>query len=154
MRYYVFAALFTLFISCNQNKQTGLPDNAINPDVMKNPASASGNEKGDLPVMEFKEDKFDFGKIVQGEKVSHTFMFKNTGKGDLVISSASGSCGCTVPEYPKTAVPSGTTGLIKVTFDSSGKEGHQEKTVTITANTVPNTKVLKIIATVDIPEDK
>ena len=131
-----------------------MPENAINPDVMKNPASASGDAKGALPTMEFTEDSHDFGAIVQGEKVSYSFTFKNTGKGDLVISSAAGSCGCTVPEYPKGAVPPGATGIIKVTFDSSGKEGHQEKTVTLTANTVPNTKVLKIMATVDIPADK
>lgn len=151
-----FLALLTVFIiSCGQQKKQGfVPNDAINPDVINNPASGTGDSKGKTSAWEFKEDEHDFGQIVQGEKVSYTFTFKNTGKGDLVISSATGSCGCTVPEYPKTAVPAGATGMIKVTFDSSGKEGHQEKTVTLVANTIPNSKVLKIMATVDIPSDK
>jgi len=154
MKYYILAVLFAFAISCKQEKQKGVPDNAINPDVMKNPASASGDANGKLPTMEFAEDTHDFGQMVQGEKVSYTFNFKNNGKADLVISSAAGSCGCTVPEYPKTAVPPGATGYVKVTFDSSGKQGHQDKTVTLVANTIPNSKVLHITATVDIPEDK
>src|SRR4051812_13678556 len=118
MKYYLLALLIA-FAACKQEKkQVGVPDNAINPDVMKNPATSSGSEKGNTPSWEFTETTHDFGAIVQGEKVSYTFTFKNTGKGDLVISSASGSCGCTVPEYPKTAVPPGATGNIKVTFDS------------------------------------
>jgi hypothetical protein len=154
MKYYVLAVLFAFLASCKPEKQKGVPDNAINPDVMKNPATASGKAGGDLPTMIFAEDTHNFGQIVQGEKVSYTFNFKNTGKADLVISSASGSCGCTVPEYPKTAVPPGATGYVKVTFDSSGKQGQQDKTVTLYANTVPNSKILHITATVDIPEDK
>jgi hypothetical protein len=154
MKYCVLAVLFAMVMACKPDKQRGVPDNAINPDVMKNPASASGKTEGDLPTMVFAEDTHDFGQMVQGEKVSYTFTFKNTGKSDLVISSATGSCGCTVPEYPKTAVPPGATGFIKVTFDSSGKQGHQDKTVTIVANTIPNSKVLHITSTIDIPEDK
>src|SRR4051812_32163257 len=138
MKYYIFVALLTIaIIGCKQEKKpTGIPDNAINPDVMNNPASASGNAKANTAAWEFKETEHDFGGIVEGLKVSYTFTFKNTGTGDLVISSATGSCGCTVPEYPKTAVPAGATGVIKVTFDSSGKQGHQEKTVTLVANTI------------------
>jgi hypothetical protein len=154
MKYYFLAVLIAFTVACKQDKQRGVPDNAIDPEVMKNPATASGKEDGELPTMDFAEEVHDFGQIVQGEKVSYTFTFKNNGKGDLVISSASGSCGCTVPEYPKTAIPPGATGYIKVTFDSGGKSGAQDKTVTLAANTVPNSKVLHIKATVDIPEDK
>ena len=71
----------------------------INPDVVNNPATASGNNeqnKDNVPVFQFSEEAHDFGTIVQGEKTSFAFKFKNTGKLDLVIRSATGSCGCTV----------------------------------------------------------
>ena len=51
--------------------------------------------------MVFTEEEYDFGTIKQGKKVMHVFTFKNTGKNDLIISRAIGSCGCTVPEFPK-----------------------------------------------------
>ena len=157
MKYYLFAIVFWLaFASCRQDKRpSNLPENAINPDVMKNPASATGSdEKSKLPAFEFEEVTHDFGQMYQGDKVSYSFKFKNSGKADLVISSASGSCGCTVPEYPKDPISAGGSGVIKVTFDSEGKEGHQEKTVTLVANTIPNSKVLTITATVDLPKGK
>src|SRR5438128_1475836 len=102
-----FKILFVIsalaFASCNNSeKPRGIPDNAINPDVMKNPATASSDKNAaNLPVFKFEEETHDFGAITQGEKVSYAFKFKNAGKGDLVISGASGSCGCTVPEWPK-----------------------------------------------------
>ena len=154
-RYFLFVLMAVAVAACKEEKKPGgVPENALNPDVMKNPATASGETKGELPVFAFSEESHDFGAIVQGEKVSYSFRFVNVGKGDLVISSAAGSCGCTVPEYPKEAIPAGGSGVIKVTFDSSGKQGHQDKKVTLTANTIPNQKVLTITATVDIAEDK
>lgn len=87
------------------------------------------------PKMKFEETKFDFGKITQGEIVSHEFEFTNTGDGDLVISEAHASCGCTVPEFPKEPVKPGEKSHILVKFNSTGKEGHEEKSVEITANT-------------------
>ncbi len=101
--------------------------------------------------MTFAEKEFDFGKIKQGDKVSHTFTFKNTGANDLVITNAVGSCGCTVPEYPKEAIKPGKTGKMKVTFDSTGKSGDQKKTVTITANTAAGMETISIKAKVDAP---
>src|SRR5665213_569157 len=78
---------------------------------------------GKTPVMAFADTSHDFGTINQGEKVSYTFKFKNNGNVDLVISSAVGSCGCTVPKYPKGTGKPGEDGQIDVTFDSSGKQG-------------------------------
>ena len=72
------------------------------------------------------------------------YKFKNTGNADLVISDAKGSCGCTVPEYPKAPIKPGEEGNIKVTFDSSGKGGRQNKSVTVITNAIPNTKVLTV----------
>jgi hypothetical protein len=78
---------------------------------------------------------------MDGEKVEHTYTFTNTGSEPLVISNAKGSCGCTVPSWPKEPIAPGATGEILVRFDSKGKGrvggGAQTKTVTITANTTP-----------------
>jgi len=112
---------------------------------MNNPASASGaKDKTKVPVLEFEKDTHDFGKIAEGEKIQYAFKFKNVGTGDLLIRSANGSCGCTVPEWPREPVRPGESGVINITFDSSGKNGMQHKTITIISNTVPNTKVLNI----------
>lgn len=109
---------------------------------------------GDLPVMTFEESEWDFGTITEGEKVQHVFTFKNTGGSDLVISSARGSCGCTVPEYPKEPIKPGQADKVTVTFDSNGKVGMNHKDITIVTNCKPNTQLLKINVNVIKPEDK
>lgn len=101
-------------------------------------------------VMGFKVTEFDFGHIKQGESVTHDFKFRNNGKEPLVITSAVGSCGCTVPEYPKEPMAPGAEGTVKVTFNSAGKSGQQDKTVTITYNTGQQ-MVLHMKGSVDIP---
>jgi hypothetical protein len=128
----------------------------VTTDAVNITATASDHkvEPGSQPQFTFAEDSHDFGKITQGEKVSYSFKFKNTGGSDLVIAEAHGSCGCTVPQYPRGPIPAGVEGVIDVTFDSDGKSGKVEKTVTLTANTSPNTKVLKIIVQVEVPEGK
>lgn len=134
-----------IFASCKNNKSNDLPDNAINPDVMNNPATASsGSQKDNVPVYKFLTDEHDFGTITEGEKVSFAFQFTNVGKGDLLIRSANGSCGCTVPEFPKGLIKPGESGRINVTFNSEGKSGEQRKTVTLIANTIPANYVLTI----------
>ncbi len=156
MKIFRALAFFTLvvsLISCNGKKDSGVPENAINPDVMKNPASAGGSsDKTGIPVFQFEKETHDFGSITDGEKIQYAFKFKNVGTGDLVIRSVNGSCGCTVPEWPHEPVPPGGSGVINITFDSAGKHGMQNKSVTIISNTVPNTKVINItgeVANVD-----
>jgi len=121
-------------------------------DAVSNSASANGEEKGDLPEIKFAEEVFDFGKITQGEKVSHAFTFKNVGKKNLIISGASGSCGCTVPEWPEEPIKPGGEGTINVVFSSEGKSGMQEKTVTIVTNCEPATRVIRIKTEIVVPE--
>jgi len=82
----------------------------------------------------FNEKEYNFGTIKQGDKASHFFTFKNTGKYNLIISRAIGSCGCTIPEYPKTPILPGKSGKMKVSFNSKGKSGKQTKTVSVYAN--------------------
>jgi hypothetical protein len=90
----------------------------------------------------FEKTIHDFGTLKEGASVSYTFEFKNTGNKPLLISNAKGSCGCTVPRWPKEAIAPGASGEIEVTFNSRGKHGKQHKSVTLTANTDPaNTRL-------------
>jgi hypothetical protein len=107
---------------------------------------------GKYAAMTFAKSEHDFGKINEGDKVTYNFAFKNTGQADLLITGAKGSCGCTVPEFPKEPVKPGESGKIKVSFNSTGKPGQQHKTVTITANTINGTEKLNITANVT-PKD-
>ena len=100
--------------------------------------------EGPLPSFKFSETVHDFGQIKEGDVVTHTFNFTNTGEAPLIIQDAKASCGCTVPSYPKEPIPAGGSGEIVVKFDSSNKPGVQNKTVTITANTYPSTNKLNI----------
>ena len=145
----LFLVFLVILISCKSEKKNQIPDNTINPSVVENPATASsGKSNKNAPVFKFEKEIHDFGEIEDGEKVSFAFKFRNEGNADLVIRAAQGSCGCTVPDYPKEAVKPGNDGLINVTFDSNGREGIQNKTVTIISNTIPNTHTLTIIANV------
>lgn len=111
--------------------------------------TASSDEvAGKAPVMTFEESEFDFGDINPGDKVEHIFTFTNTGESDLLITDAKGSCGCTVPDYKKDPIKPGEKSSMKVTFDSTGKSGQQQKTVTISANTASGNELLTIKASV------
>lgn len=105
------------------------------------------------PEMKFEKEVYDFGTIKQGEVVNYEFKFKNVGKEPLIITQAQGSCGCTVPTWPKEPVKKGETGIIKISFNSAGKMGAQDKTVTITSNAKNNPVVLHIKGNIDKPAD-
>lgn len=112
---------------------------------------------GPLTSLSFDEETYDFGEVMEGEKVVHVYKFQNTGKEPLVISNAKGSCGCTVPEWPREPIPVGGSGEIRVQFDSKGKGkvggATQAKKVTITANTDPANTFLNIKGTVNKPAE-
>lgn len=99
-------------------------------------------------VITFLSPDHDFGRVGAGEKVGCIFSYSNTGDADLVITSASASCGCTVPKYSRKPVPPGGSGTIEVVFDTSGREGMQTKTVVIQSNAENNLVILRIIAEV------
>lgn len=147
MQKILIVSCLALLISCGEKK-----GDKIDTDIVNNSASAEGKITSELPEIKFEEEEFDFGKMTQGEKVSHAFSFRNAGKKNLVISGASGSCGCTVPEWPHEPIKSGEAGVINVVFNSDGKKGYQEKTVTIVTNCEPATRIIKIKAEVIVPE--
>lgn len=112
-------------------------------------AAAKNNEaSGKLPVIKFNEEEHNFGTINEGDKAETVFTISNEGEADLIIVNAQGSCGCTVPDWPKEPIKPGTSAPMKVTFDSSGKLGQQQKTVTLTTNTAKGNEVVTIKADV------
>jgi hypothetical protein len=151
-----FALLMAFFASCSNENKKSEDAPSISTDVINVPATASDKpaEAGSPAVMTLTEEKHDFGKITQGEKVTYAFTFKNTGGTDLVISSAQGSCGCTVPSYPKVPIKPGEASKVDVVFDSEGKSGLVQKTITMVTNCNPSTKILTISATVIVPEEE
>ena len=104
---------------------------------------------GAFPKFSFDQEEHNFGQIRDGDIVSHTFRFTNSGEAPLIISKATAAGGCTVPQWPKQPIPVGGSGEIQVQFDSSNKPGMQNKVVTITANTESKVKKLLIRAQVN-----
>lgn len=133
-------ALATVAVACSN------PSDRVKPESERMALEAV--QSTELPQLSFATESHDFGTINEGDVVETEFKFTNTGEGPLIISSAQGSCGCTVPEYPNAPVAPGEVGVIKVSFNSEGKPNQQSKTVTLTTNAVPSTKVLTITANV------
>jgi len=132
---YTTILLFAL-VSCDQKSREtkNLNTSAIETDQTSNKE----------PIISFDKKTWDFGTITDGEVVEHTFRFTNTGTSDLVISSASASCGCTIPNWPKEPIAPGEKGEIKVEFNSNGKKDMVTKDITILANTNPVKTILQI----------
>ena len=118
-------------------------------DATMDPAAAADPNAAPVPTgplteMTFTETEFDFGTVAEGEKVKHVYKFKNSGSEPLVLSNAAGSCGCTVPQWPREPIAPGATGEILVEFNSQGKPGDRNQKVTITANTNPAQTILSL----------
>tara|TARA_A100001011_G_scaffold220227_1_gene228222 strand:+ start:57405 stop:57902 length:498 start_codon:yes stop_codon:yes gene_type:complete len=136
------AISLSTFNGCKDNGAKKI--NNSNSNTSSTPADASAG-----PVMTFDKSSHDFGIINEGDKVTTKFSFTNTGNSDLIIVDARGSCGCTVPEYPKnTPIAPGQSQTITVNFDSSNKPGIQQKSVTLSANTSSGREMLRIKANV------
>jgi len=122
-----------LFSACQNNKEA---------------SSGKVVSVADAPVIKFEEELYDFGVIAEGTSVKYEFKFKNTGKTPLIISNATATCGCTVPEYPTTPIKPGDSGEIKIVFNSQGKVGLQDKVVSITSNANPYLATLHVVGEV------
>lgn len=126
------------------------PVNRQNVNTSANPTTAQPEVKpeGPVPSFAFAKEIHDFGTINDGDIVEHVFQFTNSGEAPLIISNATATCGCTVPNWPKQPIAVGETGEIQVRFNSRNKAGIQNKTITITANTYPSSNKLQIKANV------
>lgn len=121
-------------------------------------AQDAANQPADnpnAPEISFETEVIDYGTIEQGADGVREFKFTNTGKEPLIISNSRGSCGCTVPTWPKEPIKPGESSAIKVKYDTK-RLGPINKSVTITSNAKTPTKVLrikgKIIAAKTSPE--
>lgn len=137
----IICILFTCLSACNESASKK---------VDQEKAAGASETNTITAAMNFDKVSHDFGTIEEGETVQTTFNFTNTGKADLLIVDARGSCGCTVPKYPKNIpIKPGESGQILVSFDSSNKPNMQQKTVTISANTQSGRETLRIKAMVN-----
>lgn len=140
--FFYFLCLLALS-SCSSKKSDGFEEQ-LNPDLVANPSSASAKSDDELPDITFEKLSHDFGTIKEGESVQYAFVFTNTGKSDLIIGDAHGSCGCTVPKFPTHPIAPGEKGKIDVEFNSVNKKGQQQKSVTLITNCKPSTRMLEI----------
>lgn len=111
-------------------------------------ATPEEKPEGPLPVIEFSQVDHDFGTVKEGGKVSYKYVFKNTGQAPLIVQSAQPSCGCTVPTWSQEPIPVGGEGFVTAEFDTNGKQGINNKTITVTANTWPKVTTLRFKAMV------
>jgi len=113
--------------------------------------------KGGVPQMVFQQETYNFGTVEEGENVVVAFELKNTGTGDLVISNAKGSCGCTEPSFSFLPIEPNQKSTIDVTFKTAGREGMQRKAVTITSNAYPKIRKVylegKVVKKGELKED-
>jgi hypothetical protein len=138
----LFFASALLFASCGNDNNVGADS-----------VNAAHIDPANPPEMTFETPVYNFGTISQGQDVKYKFKFTNTGKSDLVIHSAKGSCGCTVPKsYPTHPINPGDSGEIDVRFASEGRMGEVEVKVTVLANTKNPKNFIKIVGNVVAPE--
>mgnify|MGYP000224047419 CR=1 FL=1 len=120
----------------NQNN----PNNQFEQPAPQQPAAPVGPTTS----INFKEPKKDFGKVLSTTTNKHTFTFTNTGTEPLVIQNAKGSCGCTVPKWPKEPIAPGAEGVITAIYNSKGRPGNFTKTITVKHNGEGGTEFLTI----------
>jgi hypothetical protein len=156
MKRIILALVIIIVAGCNNAEEPKEKNKDLLPtNMVDNPRSAEGMDTAAfnaLPVMDFRDTVHDFGIMQEGESSTYEFEFTNNGKSPLVISNALGSCGCTVPDYPRVPIQPGKNGVIKVMFNSAGKQGHQEKSVTVSTNSKRGTQLLYIRAEVKSKE--
>lgn len=125
--------------------------NSADPNIQMMPQQQPQQQQSMNPPtgVQFAEMQHDFGTIKQDSEHEKVFTFTNTGDNPLIIENARGSCGCTVPEWPREPIAPGETGEIRVVYKPGKQQGKQAKTVTITANTEPRDTRLTISAEVE-----
>lgn len=127
-------------VSCvNENAAT-----KVNKENLDNAKSRDTEIEKGVATISLDKREYDFGTVNEGEIVETVFKVTNSGTTNLVITNATGSCGCTVPVWPKAPIKPGETGDIAVKFNTSGKPNRQMKTVTLTANTESGREVLTL----------
>ena len=127
----------------------GDDDSKISTGLVNNPASTTESKNAKEPKIEFNVLEHDFGKMIQGEQVSFSYKFKNTGDAPLIIAAVERTCGCTEIKFPKDPIKPGGEGSINITYDSKGHKGFQNKRIIVKANTNPSETILKFKARIE-----
>jgi hypothetical protein len=135
-----------LLAACNSKS-----DGKLSTDLVTSPKSATQTSDKQAAI-KFDKEEHDFGTLLQGEVVSYSFHFTNTGNVPLIISDVTSSCGCTVGEYPREPIAPGGKGIIKATYDSKGHHGFQSRYLTVMSNTIPAKTTLRISGKVLTPD--
>ncbi len=130
IKFIVLSAFLSMALSCNQSATSKIDQTNLEEAKVRDANAVTG-----MPIVKFDKTEHDFGVINEGEVVETTFEIENVGTADLVITNAFATCGCTVPEWPKEPIKPKEKGLLKVSFDSNGRQNKQSKTITITTNT-------------------
>ncbi|WKK67220.1 DUF1573 domain-containing protein [Lutimonas zeaxanthinifaciens] len=136
-------SLSLMLVSCNENAAKKIKSENLELAKERDKEIKIGG-----PKLKFDKTEHDFGVINEGDVVETVFTFTNSGKSELIITSAKGSCGCTVPEWPKEPIMPGDKGTIKVKFNSDRKPNLQQKQITLVTNTDQGKEILKIKAQV------
>ncbi len=153
-------ALMTVAVSSCKTSNDEVTEAARNTIQTTAPATAPADQTVAAPTgpttnVAFADNGvFEFGTVTEGEIVTHTFSFENTGSEPLIITDAKGSCGCTVPSKPTAPIAPGDSGEITVQFNSKNKQGPRNQKVTITANTNPAQTFLYLSGTVNPDPNK
>lgn len=100
------------------------------------------------PIIEFDTTEYDFGTIEEGTIIDGSFKVTNKGKVDLIISHVQPSCGCTTPDWTKDPIKPGETGEIKFSFNSNGRVGKQNKSITVSSNAEKVQEIIRLKGTV------
>ena len=139
--------IFFLFITCAIFSSCDIRHNDAQHASIAN-AGDKSNVFTDTTTVQIIDSVYNFGKVTDGENVVYSYRFKNNGSKPLVISQASASCGCTVPEKPEQPIKPGETGFLKIVFNSTGRVGPVHKEVTVISNAYPAFPVLQLIGEV------
>ncbi|MCI0921413.1 DUF1573 domain-containing protein [Sphingobacterium rhinopitheci] len=138
------ALLLGLMTACNNQSSS-----SSSADSTQVSAVDSVTENVATGVIEFADAKYDFGTVKEGKVVDHVFKFKNTGTAPVIIAQVAASCGCTTPDYTRDPILPGKEGEIKVSFNSQGQVGNQQKIVTVSSNAANNVTTVEIKGTVE-----
>ena len=142
MKFENIIILLLCFFSCNLNE-------SANKNHIYIPSKNNNKSNFERPNIKFSKLNFNFGTIEKGEIISRYITFKNDGKRDLVISNVKSSCGCTIADWSKNPIAPNHSDSILLVLNTSSLNGKIMKTVTLTSNSKPNTKVITINAQIN-----
>lgn len=138
-------ALSTLMVvSCKE----GNAASKVKSDKLVKAKARDAKSSKEAAVIEFNKQVYEFGTVEEGQIVDVEFLVTNAGETDLVISKATPSCGCTVPQWPRTPIKPGATEKVVAKFNTAGKPGPQNKSITLFTNSAKGRETLRIKGTV------